>query len=284
MKRNLGYSLLLISIVLVTFFSCSKGGDGGYENPPANPCNGVTVNVTATVTSATAGQSNGSIVAAASGASGFTFKLNSGSFQSSGTFSNLAAGTYTVTAKSSNGCEGSASFTVGSISACAGTTISVTAASTHATPCVSPANGSITITASGSTGFTYSINGTTFQAGNVFSAVADGSHTVTVKDANGCTQTATVTVGAAAPGPLFAAVKDVLQSNCVGCHSTNNASGGMNWSLNCNIISNQARIKARAVDAAGTNNQMPALPNPALSAADQKKITDWITAGGGYGN
>ena len=280
MRKNLVHSLLFISIVGGIYFSCSKGGDS-TPPPPPNPCAGVTVSVTATVTDAGAGQSNGSITATASGGSGFTYKIGNGAYQASGTFNNLAAGSHTISAKNSNGCEGSASFTVGTVNACNGVNITVTAAPTNATPCASPNNGTITVTAAGSTGLTYSINGTTFQASNVFSTIAPGNYTVTVKDANGCTKTANTTVGSVAAGPFFAAVKQLIQNNCISCHSGGAAGGGRDWSVDCNVVANQNLIKTRAVDQAGTATQMPQ-GGPALSAADQKKITDWIAAGGKY--
>lgn len=281
MRKNIVYSFILICMFAGILFSCSKGGDSGSTAPPPNPCAGVTVSVTATATDANTGQSNGSITATATGGAGFTFKLGNGSFQSSGTFNNLAAGSYTITAKNSNGCEGSASFAVGSINVCNGVNITVSAVSTSATPCVTPNNGTITITAAGSTGLTYSIDGTNFQASNVFSAVAGGNYTITVKNANGCSQTASTTVAATAAGTRFAAVKQIIQSNCISCHGSLNPSGNRNFSVDCNIVSSGGNIKARAVDQAGTATQMP--PNaPALSLADRQAITDWISAGGKY--
>ena len=273
--------IALLGIVCGALYSCSKSDS---SNAPDNPCSGVTIAVTATVTNAGSGQSNGSIVASATGGTNFTYRLNNGAFQSSGTFSNLAAGTYTVTARSSEGCEGSAQFTVGTTNACAGTTINVTTAATTATPCQTPANGTITVTATGSDGLTYSIDGTNFQSGNTFSNVAPGNYTVTVRNGANCAQTASVTVAAAPAGALFSAVKAVLQTNCVSCHSAGNTQGGMNWAVDCNIVSNSARIKARAVDAHGTPQQMPPPPAAGLSAADRQKITDWIAAGGRYTN
>ena len=286
MRKNLLHSLFLVSTISGIYFSCSKGGDsssGGY-NPPPNPCAGVTVAVTATTTGANAGQSNGIIAATATGGTGFSFKLGSGAYQTSGTFSNLAAGNYTITAKSSAGCEGSASFTIATINACVGVNISITTATANATPCSNPNNGTITVTATGSTGLTYSINGTVFQASNIFSTVAPGNYTVTVKDVNGCTQTTTTTVGATVAGPLFTAVKQIIQNNCVGCHSGAAPAAGKDWSVDCNVVANKDLIKTRAVDQAGTASQMPQPPNAALSGTDRQKITDWITAGGNFTN
>lgn len=45
----------------------------------------------------------GSIVASASGSTGFTYNLNNGAYQASGTFSALSPGTY-IRSKDLNGC------------------------------------------------------------------------------------------------------------------------------------------------------------------------------------
>ena len=56
-------------------------------------------------------------------------------------------------------------------------------------------DGSITvIAASGATPYTYTIDGVHYQAGNVFTGLASGNYSVTVKDANGETSSATATV------------------------------------------------------------------------------------------
>jgi mono/diheme cytochrome c family protein len=59
------------------------------------------------------------------------------------------------------------------------------------------ANGTITASATGSTGFTYSINGTTFQATGNFTSLAVGNFTVTAKDADGCIGTKAFSITAA---------------------------------------------------------------------------------------
>jgi hypothetical protein len=262
-------------------------GSAQFVVGTTNPCAGITIVVNGTTTNATTGQSNGSISATATGSTGFTFSINGTTFQASGTFNNLAAGSYTVTAKDLNGCTGTKQFTVGSTNPCSGITITVTGTSTGVIPCSSGNNGSITASASGSTGFTYSINGTTFQASNFFSNLASGNYTITAKDLNGCTGTSgAINVGTAPIGPLFLEVKTIIQANCAvsGCHDASTQQNGINFSNQCHIIDNKDRIKVRAVDGAGTPNQMPPPPRPSLTASERQKITDWINAGGGYNN
>src|SRR3546814_18499158 len=58
------------------------------------------------------GESYGSIMASASGSSGFMFRLNGGSYQPSSTFGSLAAGPYTITVKDKDDCTISQDFTV----------------------------------------------------------------------------------------------------------------------------------------------------------------------------
>ena len=265
----------------ILYYSCSKGG--GSTNTPIDPCAGITVGVTGTMGNATSGQNNGSITAGATGGSGFTFSLNNGTFQSSGTFTNLAPGNYSITAKNSSGCTGSKSFTVVAENNCTGVTITVNGTPANAVPC-GGSGGSISVTATGGTGFTYSINNGAFQASNQFANLAVGTYTVSAKNADGCSNSATVKVDPVAAGTLFSAVKNILQTNCVSCHNNTVQNGGMNWAVDCNIVTNKARIKTRAVDQSGTSSQMPQPPNPPLSAADQQKIVDWINAGGAYNN
>jgi hypothetical protein len=184
--------LLAFTVAILIFTACSKGGGG--TTPPPNPCAGVTITVTGSTTpTSTATATNGAINATASGSTGLTYSLNGGVAQSTGSFSNLGVGSYTVTAKNANGCSGTATFNVTSTPC---PTITVTGTTTQASSTTS-ANGAINATASGSTGFTYSRDGVTFQASGAFTGLLAGSYTITAKDVNGCTGTANFTVTAA---------------------------------------------------------------------------------------
>jgi uncharacterized membrane protein len=92
-----------------------------------------------------------------------------------------------------------------------------------------------------------------------------------VPSANACDANATA-------GPLFSAVKNLMQANCVSCHNTSLANGGMNWTVNCNIVANKDRVKARAVD----NIPSPMPPTGPLPQSEKDKINAWINAGGRY--
>ncbi len=76
------------------------------------------------------------------------------------------------------------------------------------------------------------------------------------------------------PGPLFTAVRTLMQANCQSCHNPGNRNGDKDWTVDCNIVANKDRIKARAVD----EGTMP--PTGPLPQSEKDKITAWINAGG----
>lgn len=271
-------SLILLSIVFF-IYSCSKGG-GGTSPPAPDPCAGITITVTGTVVNPSApGSGDGSISATASGASGLTYNINGGAFQASGNFTGLAAGSYTITVKNGNNCTGSATFTLTGPNQCTGVTITVSTAVVNNSPCQAPATGSITVTPGGGTGpYTFRLNNGAFQSSNIFSALVTGSYIVTARDVNGCSASTAATVSDLPAGPLFTAVRTVMQNNCVGCHNAVQAEGGMNWTIDCNIVIFKDRIKIRAVD----GNPSPMPPTGFIPASEQQKIINWINAGGRY--
>ncbi|MGF2410766.1 hypothetical protein [Ferruginibacter sp.] len=242
-------------------------------------CAAKNITVTASVINAgpNAGASNGSITATAAGSIGFTYQLNSGIFQPTGNFTNLLAGNYTITAKDADGCIKSQTFTITN-DPCAGKTLGISAATSATDKCIVPGNGTITITATGGTGFTYQLGSGAFQVSNVFSALALNTYGIAIKDADGCIKTGTAIIAAAPAGTNFSTVSNILQNNCAlsGCHTGTSPAGGLNFTVDCTIVSSWDRIKARAVD--GIPSFMPPT-SPQLSAADKQKILDWIAAG-----
>lgn len=128
------------------------------------------------------GLSDGSAVTALSGGqSSFTYTLNGGSSQSTGTYSNLAAGSYTIQVTDANGCSDTQPVTITEPTAVTLSFVSATNAS------CSGNNGSLTVSGSGGTGtLHYSLNGGTSQTGTTFNNIAGGTYTIQVVDDNGC--------------------------------------------------------------------------------------------------
>jgi len=119
-----------------------------------------------------------------------------------GIFSGLAPGTYGLTA-TKNGCtSGSASKTVNPSLA----TPSFTVCLVQPTLCAS--TGSVTVNATGGSGFTYKLNANAPQASNVFSNLASGSvSSITVINGDGCSVTvncANLVQSCPAPGARIA--------------------------------------------------------------------------------
>lgn len=134
-----------------------------------------------------AGLTNGQIFVSASGGSApLTYSLNGTTFVTSNTFSGLSAGNYTVTVKDANGCQ--QTFTT-TITEPAPLTLSCATTQSNGT------NGTITVTgAGGNTPYLYSMNGTNYYSGSLFSGLGIGVYTVYIKDANGCITSTEVTI------------------------------------------------------------------------------------------
>lgn len=135
--------------------------------------------------------------------------------------------------------------------------------------------GTITVTSPIGSGYTYSIDGTTFQASTNFFNLATGTFTVTAKNSIGCKGTTTATI--VGYGPKFYNVRTIVNGYCGPCHLNGAISGAKNFDADDAIVASWDRIKARAVD--NLPSQMPQAPNAALTAIDKQKITDWVNAG-----
>jgi large repetitive protein len=155
--------------------------------------------ISAIPAAATCGTNNGTITAfGTGGAAPLQYSINGNTYQSGNTFANLTPGTYTVYVKDANGCIRTVTVTVANNPAPTVTAVSTTAVCSNV-------NGSITATGNGGVApLQYSINGTTFQASNVFTGLAAGTYTVTVRDFTGCTAITTVTVPGTGGPSVFA--------------------------------------------------------------------------------
>jgi hypothetical protein len=162
----------------------------------------------------------GSINLTATGGTGtLNFLWNTGTITED--ISSLVAGTYTVTVTDANGCNSSTSAVVNEPA-------SINAAVNITQPtCASAANGSIDLTVmGGATGYTFSwSNSATTED---ISGLSNGTYTVTVTDANGCTATASATLNAASN----------LQLNLTWTNASCN--GGNNGTMDLTVLTGSA--------------------------------------------
>lgn len=155
------------------------------------------------------GSANGSATVSASGNGPFTYSW-APSGGSAATASNLGSGTFTCTITDNNGCTTTQSVTITEPSQVTGSAVS--------TPATCGGNdGTATVTASGGTGtltYSWSPSGGTAATENNLAA---GGYTCTITDANGCTNTASVTVTSAG-GPTVS----LQSSNDLTCFGSGN--------------------------------------------------------------
>ena len=180
------------------------GLSAGTYTVTVTDANGCTASLSETITQPTSvsatisGSSNptcngfadGSATSAASGGtSPYTYSWSNATTAANA--SNLAAGTYSVTITDANGCTDSASIILLQPAA-----LIASAAVTNNPSCNGFADGSASSSASGGTlPYTYTWN-TGATTANVSSLVA-GAYSVTITDANGCTDSASVTLSQA---------------------------------------------------------------------------------------
>ncbi len=148
-------------------------------------------------------------ITATGGKAPYTYSVNGGTYNANNNQS-LPPGIHQIIARDANGCTGITT-----------TTVSV-ANSLTTTVVTSPVNcenavqtGSITITASGGVApYAYSINGGTFQTGNIFNNLNAGQYIIQVKDAAGCSTSASVAIGGGNSTRLIALEAHVIQPTC----------------------------------------------------------------------
>lgn len=120
----------------------------------------------------------------------YTYSLDGGPPQTSNIFTNVAAGPHTVVFMDNMSCSGSVTTNVA-----AGSTPLIGSINSTPTTCPTLNDGTITVTiTSGTPAYTYRLDGGAPQAGNIFTNVAAGAHTVAVSDMFGCTGTFTTNV------------------------------------------------------------------------------------------
>ena len=164
------------------------------------------------------GNEDGTITLIGTGGTGLIeYSIDGSNFKKGGKFTDIAAGEYYPTVKDAAGCI-----------AALGSAVVITQpmsidfdASQHAASCEGNKDGQITVSgATGGTGtLTYSIDGSSFQSGTIFSGLSAGSYTITVKDAAACKKTMNISVEE--PGAVTASAN---ASTNLTCHQSGNGS------------------------------------------------------------
>lgn len=259
-------SITLTSAIVILCTGCK------HEKPLT--CEEINFTLSVTKTDVTEAPGNGTITATATGGNGFTYSIGT-TTNSTGKFENLSAGTYIVVGKNSIGCSKSQTIIIESNipgDPCTNNGITINISATATTPCVA-ANGSINVTAGGSSGFTYNLNGGAYQNSNVFGNLAIGTYTIQVKDVNGCTKSQQVSIAAAPAGPKYTAVESLIKSTCNGCHLNGGNDGGYNFDSPCSIVNSWSQINSSCV----IRSTMP--KGNKFNSAQKQIITDWVNAG-----
>jgi hypothetical protein len=166
------------------------------SSPDDNSCNdtraititsgagsGLTVGAVVTVPPSCVPGNDGQVTLSVSGGTGpYTYSMNGGSSQASTLFTGIAQGNSTYLITDNVGCSGSGNIAVNPT-----TVITVTPSVSTPISCNGGATGAISVAAIGGTGsYTYSTDGSTYQASNTFSGLSSTTYTTYAKDGNGC--------------------------------------------------------------------------------------------------
>ncbi|WP_164490308.1 T9SS type A sorting domain-containing protein [Runella sp. SP2] len=160
------------------------------------------------------GGNDGTATVNVSGGTGtYTYSWSGGVTSTTNTATGLVAGTYTVTVKDANNCEKSVAITITEPSA-----IVMTPSSTPVR-CKNGNDGTATVAVSGGTGsYTYTWSGGVTSTTNTATGLTVGSYTVTVKDANNCQKSITITINE----PATLLTISIANSTNISCFGANN--------------------------------------------------------------
>ena len=128
---------------------------------------------------------DGTISVTASGSSPLEYSLDGTNFDSDNTFDNLDEDTYTIYIRDANNCVTTQAQTLTAPTAPTINNIVPT------NPSCDGGDGTISVTASGSSPLEYSLDGTNFDNDNTFDNLDEDTYTIHVRDANNCVSTQT---------------------------------------------------------------------------------------------
>jgi gliding motility-associated-like protein len=186
-----------------------------------------------TPTNATCGNNNGSFTfgTPTGGTPSYSYAINNGAFSATSATTGLAPGTYSVTVKDANGCLFTQTTSIVAIS----TPTAITGGSSPASCAGSMGSYTVTGVSGGVATYSYSIDNGSFLTATVTAGLASGTHSIAVKDANGCTFSTTFTVGVVTPTITASSNASI----CPGGSASLSASGGLTytWSPSSSLSS-----------------------------------------------
>lgn len=258
----------LLAVVIIDFSGCSRN-----DEPEPVDCNlsDLSLAVSSQTNPTSCLAADGKIsVAATGGATPYQYAINSGSFGNATEFTGLGGGIFVVRVKDANGCTREQSVTL----VIPGSTLAVTVSNTADSQCLTD-NGVLSMNATGGTPpYQYRLNNGSFTDTPEFTGLKNGSHTVAVKDATGCTVSITTSVARGDTGTSYSSqVSPIITAKC----ATSSCHGGAqspNWTVLSNVQSNASNIKSRI--SAGS---MPPSGNPGLTEQEKALIICWIDDG-----
>jgi gliding motility-associated-like protein len=171
-------------------FVVDNSGCSSTDNSNVSLSDPASFTISTTVVDETCSSSNGEITITANGASNpIQYSIDNGtSYVSNSLFTGLSAGTYNIAVQDGSGCQSFAQATIVNTPG-----PSITSVNTTDATCNGDTDGTITITATG-TSLNYDLDGGTAQATNSFTGLSAGTYTVNVVDGNGCTASQSATI------------------------------------------------------------------------------------------
>lgn len=161
----------------------------------------------------------------------YTYAINAGAYNSSGSFTTLNTGTYTVHVKNANGCIDDTTVTLTD-------SLSVSAALiVNNVLCYGGSSGTISVTPNGGFGapYNYAVNSGTYGTGNSFLNLSVGTYTIHVRDVEQCYFDTSVTLIQPSPIVVTPTVTNIsCYGNTDGSITANTVGGTPNYTYMLN--------------------------------------------------
>ncbi len=192
----------------VTSFGCQTTTTVTITQPPV-----LTAAITTSNVICNGGNTGSAVVTPNGGTPGYTYLWTTSPNQITATATNLTSGTYSVNVTDLNGCTVIASANITQPQQ-----LNITLVSSQNPGCSGSSTGQIVVSASGGVGPTYfyTLNGGSPQTSGTFTGLSGGTYTISVSDANNCTQQ--IQVSLTQPFPISSS----YTVTNVNCNSGNN--------------------------------------------------------------